>query len=115
MEYSKEQIDELRGLGTELKIFELEKITYFLISNLPLPDGCSPSRSDVLLRPSDRKDGYPSRLFFPQKVVSRLIRNWNPPDGALIGDRVWFAVSWKIEVPGLRLVQLVGAHLEAMR
>ena len=59
------------------------------------------------------RDGYPSRLFFAEKVQSKAVPepNWNA-NGARIAERNWHAFSWKTN-PNLRLAQMVAAHLRA--
>jgi hypothetical protein len=57
MSFPKEQTDELKIAATEVKEFEEAGVTYFLLSNLQLPDGCFPALADALLCPSAR-DGY---------------------------------------------------------
>lgn len=113
MSFPQEQIDALKALGTEVRIFVEGGITYFWILNLCLPDGCSPSQTDALLCPSAR-DNYPTRLFFSQRITSRVGLNWNA-NGVRIGEKVWHAFSWKDVSASLGLVQILTAHLGALR
>ena len=88
-------------------------VTYYLIPNLRLPEGCTPEQVDGLLCPTGR-DGYPSRLFLDRPVTCRTARNWNASNVRVL-ERNWFAVSWMVKTPGLRLAQLLAVHLEAFR
>jgi hypothetical protein len=61
------------------------------------------------MRPTARED-YPSRLYFSQKIAGPYTRNWNASD-ARIGERNWFAFSWKVDITNATLSQLLLAHL----
>lgn len=84
--------------------------TYLLLEKLVLPDCCTPSIVDALLCPTPR-DGYQSRLFFGQPIISGRSLNWNA-NGIRILDRNWHAFSWKVERPNLRLAEILIRHLE---
>lgn len=88
-------------------------VRYYRIPGLRLPEGCTPDRVDALLCPTGR-DGYPSRLFLEKAVTCRTARNWNASNVRIL-ERNWFAVSWMVKTPNLRLAQLLAAHLEAFR
>lgn len=108
--------DELRELLRQYP--ELEEgteagITYYIIPSLRLPEGCTPDRVDALLCPKGR-DGYSSRLFLERAVTCQAARNWNASNVRIL-ERNWFAVSWRVSAPNLRLAQLLAAHLEAFR
>lgn len=108
--------DELRELLRQYPDMEEGTETgvrYYLIPGLRLPEGCTPERVDALLCPTGR-DGYPSRLFLEQAVTCRTARNWNASNVRIL-ERNWFAVSWMVKTPNLRLAQLLAAHLEAFR
>ena len=75
-----------------------------------LPSGCSPAICDALLCPVPRDD-YPSRLYLSEKVGSPYDRNWNVSN-ARIGERNWFAFSWKAQLPNTAtLSQILVVHL----
>lgn len=113
MELNPSEVEELkRAFGNELKTFNEGGMPFILIEKLSLPNGCKPEHEDALLCPSSR-DGYPSRLFLASQIQSPIQRNWNAK-GVRIGERTWFAVSWKVEA-ALRLLQMVSAHLGAFR
>jgi hypothetical protein len=86
-------------------------LTYLCLSNVTLPTGCVPAQTDVLLCPFPR-EGYPSRLYFAERVQCPANLNWNGITRVL--ERNWYAFSWKIE-PQLRLLQMVQAHLLPLR
>lgn len=111
--YPQDQIDELKGLCSGLGLVEEAGRQYFLLTGLTLPQGCQPQKVDALLCPTAR-DGYPSRLFFSQRVKEPRPLNWNT-NGVRIGERNWHAFSWRIGGTGLRLVQMLISHLSALR
>jgi hypothetical protein len=112
MPFPEDQVAELKQLCPDVTEVEEAGCTFLLLPGLNLPDGCSPARTDVLLCPTAR-DGYASRLFFAEKVQSKVERNWNAT-GVRIAERNWHAFSWKAN-PNLRLAQMVAAHLGALR
>ncbi len=112
MSLSEDQIAEVKQLCPNVQLHEEAGCAYLLLPGLNLPDGCSPASMDALLCPSDR-DGYPSRLFFAEKVTSLKQLNWNA-NGVRIAERNWQAYSWKTN-PNLRLIQMIAAHLGALR
>lgn len=108
--------DEVRELSRQYPAVEEGTeggVVYYLIPDLRLPEGCTPDRVDALLCPTGR-DGYPSRLFLAKAVSCRPARTWNASNVRIL-ERNWFAVSWRVSTPNLRLAQLLGAHLEAFR
>jgi len=104
-----DQVDELKLLFGEIKVCEEVGITYFLIPNLQLPDGCTRAVVDALLCPTAR-DGYNARLFFAAQVKPGL--NWN--GNFRICERNWYAFSWRLDA-NLRLAQIVTSILSAMK
>ena len=111
MEFSQDQIDELKRIAPNLCITEERGIPYILIKELQLPAGCQPAVVDALLCPLPR-DGYESRLFFSQQITEIPQRNWNGKIRML--DRNWIAISWKVQ-GGLRLVETLMIHLNALK
>lgn len=112
MEFPPDQIEELKALADGVSAGEEGGFAYLLLPSLQLPTGCSPEKIDALLCPMPR-DGYPSRLFFASQITSSEQRNWNAT-GVRILKRNWYAFSWTVPI-GLRLAQLVGAHLKGLR
>ncbi len=112
MSFPDDQVAELKLLCPCIQHVEEAGCTYLLLPGLRLPAGCIPSRVNALLCPSAR-DGYPSRLFFAERLQSRVQLNWNA-NGVRIAERNWHAYSWKVN-SNLRLAQMVAAHLRALR
>ncbi|MGC4033249.1 MAG: hypothetical protein QM754_16255 [Tepidisphaeraceae bacterium] len=112
MSFPEDQIVELKALYPGLTRFAEAGTTYLLLPAAKLPDGCSPERTDLLLCPTAR-DGYPSRLFFAERVECGKSLNWN--GNARIVERNWQAYSWKVNRNDLRLAQLVTSHLRALQ
>lgn len=106
-----DQVGELKRLSRIVQQFVEAGCTYLLL-HLSLPNGCTPASTDALLCLTPR-DGYPSRLFFAERIQSAASLNWNAT-GVRIGERNWHAYSWKVN-ENLRLAQLVAAHLRALR
>lgn len=111
MNFPESEIKELKSIAPDLSYAQEGGQTYILIKDLPLPDGCTPAVSDVLLCPKGR-DGYESRLFFPAKITGGPIRNWN--GNLRVLDKNWFAFSWRVE-GGLRLAEMLLVHLTGLR
>lgn len=108
MAYPREQIEELKGYCKKVGALLELGIEFFHLEALDLPDGCTPATCNALLCPVP-KDGYPSRLFFSEQISSRFARNWN--GNIRIGEKNWYAFSWKVEIVSPTLVQLLLAHL----
>lgn len=114
MTFPADQIEELKTAFPSVQSAEEGGTVYFLIPQLSLPSGASPSEVDVLLCPTADRHGYQSRLFFAQQVQSPKPLNWNT-NGVRILERNWFAYSWKINQQGLRLMQILALHLRALQ
>lgn len=112
MPLPQDQVSELRLLCPNLRQADEAGRTYIFLPGLSLPEGCDPAVCDALLCPSER-DGYPSRLFFAERIKSRAELNWNST-GVRILETNWQAYSWKVN-PDMRLAQMVAAHVRALR
>jgi len=107
-----DQVQELKLLAPGVSSCEEAGFTYFLLPAFPLPAGCRPERTDLLLCPVPR-DGYTSRLYFAEHVACQASLNWN---GAVrVLERNWHAFSWGINQTDLRLAQMVLTHLRALK
>lgn len=84
--------------------------SFYFIPDLPLPPGCTPASTDALLCPTAR-DGYPSRLYFAERVQSPAALNWNMQPRVF--EQTWHAFSWS-NVPDLPLADLVLAYVRAL-
>jgi hypothetical protein len=113
MSFAEDELLELVALSSEVAVAMDGGQEFVLLSAVKLPDGCIPAAVDLLVAPNGR-DGYPSRVYFSQQVTSRVPRNWHVQN-TRIAERNWFAFSWRVNQGGLRLLQLVMAHLEALR
>jgi len=111
MPFSDDEVAELKHFFPDVQGAKEGGITYLLLQNAKLPQGCQPGSMDLLLCPNER-DGYPSRLYFAQKLQQPASLNWN--GNCRVLERNWCAFSWKVE-PGLRLAQMIQAHLRALR
>jgi hypothetical protein len=103
---------ELEQLCASAKEFtEFEK-TYVFLSQLRLPEGCTPAMVDALLCLSAR-DGYPTRLYFAQQISCKQALNWNAQNVPIL-QRNWFAYSWR-DVAAARPLEVLAQHLKALR
>lgn len=115
---SSDQIAELKILCPEPEYFEEGQLPFILLRNHTLPPGTTPAQCDVVLCPRDR-DGYPSRLFFSERVsrastaTTKDPLNWN--GNARLLERNWVAYSWKVSGGPYSLVQLLALHLRALQ
>jgi hypothetical protein len=110
MDYPKEQVEELKRYCSKLSALAEGAVTFLSLEGLRLPTGCNPQECDALLCPVPR-EGYPSRLYFSVMVSSPYSRNWNVSN-ARIGERNWFAFSWRVTPPSPTLAQMLVSHLE---
>lgn len=111
MEFPQVQIDELKQLSPSLSVSEEGGYTYFLIDNHPLPEGCSPAFTDLLLCPMP-KGGYSSILYFAEKPIGCVSRNWVGQVHIL--SKNWHSYSWQTAA-GHTLIQMLQIHLNALR
>jgi hypothetical protein len=112
MTFPGDQVKELAMIFPGTQYGEEGGVGYFQIPDLSLPPGRIPPSCDALLCPSGR-DGYASRLFLAQSIATPAGLNWNASN-VRVFERNWFAVSWRVR-DGLRLVQMISAHLDAFR
>lgn len=70
-----------------------------------------PQSLDLLVFPFPR-DGYPTRLFFSDKVEGPTKPNWNGQFH--YAERLWHAYSFNCVPASLRLAQIVSAHLQGL-
>ncbi len=112
MTFPEEDIAELKRYCATLSALTESGRTLLLLEGLRLPAGCTPRVCDALLCPF-QQDGYPSRLYFSAQVVSPFPKSWNVTN-ARIGERNWFAFSWRVDVANPTLPQMLRAHLEGL-
>jgi len=109
MEYPKDQTDDLKRYCSRLSAFTEGGVTFLYLEGLRLPVVCNPQVCDALLCPVER-EGYPSRLYLSVQVACPYSKNWNVTN-ARIGEKNWFAFSWKINLTSPTLSEMLVAHL----
>ncbi|HSD08861.1 hypothetical protein [Flavobacterium sp.] len=113
MDFSEDQILELKSIAPDLSIAQDGGYTYIRIDNLQLPDYCKPNVVNALLCPS-QKDGYESTLFYSAQITGTpKAGNWNRIGVRILGE-YWYAISWRVN-SGLRLSEMLLIHLGALR
>ncbi len=110
--FSKDEFEELQKVHPRATVAQEVGIAYILLPSVTLWEKCTPKTVDCLFCPVGR-DGYPSRLFFSERITSPTERNWHQT--ARILERNWITYSWRVNHSGLRLLQILGAHLEALK
>jgi hypothetical protein len=111
MPYTVEELDELKNnCCSNVCEFEEGGYSYLFIPLLKLPPGCIPERTDALLCPQSHS-GYPSRLFFLEKIQTPKTVNWNSE--AFILGKLWYAFSYN-NVSNMPLLHMVMNHLRGM-
>lgn len=113
MERSIEEIQALKRYCVGLSMFREAGAELYQFESLRLPLGCKPDTCDALLCPGPHNTGYPSRLFFSQKIECPFARNWNGIN-VRIGERNWQAYSWTVDPSGLTLEKILIAHLNGL-
>lgn len=109
MSYPKQQTDELKRYCKTLCVLSEGGIDFLQMEALHLPAGCTPDVCDALLCPV-AKDGYPSRLYFSTQITGPYMRNWNVTN-VRIGERNWWAFSWRVALASPTLALLLISHL----
>jgi hypothetical protein len=88
-------------------------LRYVHLPGLQLPAGCRPAATDCLLC-LDAVNGYPSRLYFAERVTKEgKALNWNG-DVHILG-RAWHAYSWNYVSSDQSEVGILSDHLAALR
>lgn len=111
MQITQDQLEKLKAAYPGAKLATEAGLTYILLPNVSVEAAEGTKTLDLLFCPEGR-DGYTSRLFFPERVVTKKKdRNWN--GNVRILERNWVAISWKTEGAS-SLVELVADHLRAL-
>lgn len=111
MDFEKDQIAELKLIAPDLSVAQEGGFTFIHITNLCMPEGCTPQVVNALLCPEPR-DGYSSRLFLSEQISNRSGLNWNGNIRVL--EKNWYAISWQTQ-PGHRLAEMLILHLKPFR
>lgn len=71
---------------------------------------------DALLSPKDGP-GYPTRLYLSQQIAERQTIGTMPANWTceVIGGRTWYTWSWKDVSQTLPLLEMLLAHMRALR
>lgn len=119
MTAASKQFAELSVLSTGVEAFEEAQQRYLLLKDAILPSGCVPSKMDLLLRQTEKGDGYGSVLYFAEHVRSERspppqpAPNWQGP--ARILERNWQWYSWQVPVgEPLTLLARILVHLRPL-
>ncbi len=116
MDRPQSEVEELKRVYPRTLVGQETNVSYYLVAGISLPDHCNPRVVDGLLCPVEQA-GYPSRMYFSQRVDrpphpdpnKRL--NWT---GMIrIMERNWNVLSWRVAAGvNQRLLQMVAAHIE---
>jgi hypothetical protein len=114
MPFSDEQVEAMKAHCAGVASCSQGTIEYLLVAGLRLPN-CKPDVVDALLCFGDRGEGYPTRLYFTERVApARAISlNWNA-NGVRILERNWYAFSWKVPL-GLSPEETLLEHMKPLR
>lgn len=110
MSHSDEESRELGDRFPGTAQAEEAKVIYFRIPDVTMPDGCSPSKVTLLLRPSPI-GGYEYRLYFSEKIDTPTPKNWG--ESVHILGQTWHAFSWQAKEK-VTLTQMVARLLRAL-
>jgi hypothetical protein len=105
------ELEELLLVCDEVLEHYEKGIRYLHLKGLRLPEGCQPSLINALLCLGAR-DGYPTRLFVSEQIVSAKsrARNWGP---FRVLASTWHCWSWKDVAASQRPGEILAAHLRA--
>lgn len=104
------ELSEIRVLCPDAEERDEGGLGYLYLPKLSIPKGTNSEALDGLLCLGAR-DGYPTRLFL-SAAVSGKGSNWT--SHAILG-RTWWACSWTGVLPNQRPMQILAAHLDALR
>lgn len=109
MDLNEQWKQEFISVFSDAKFLHEGGYNYAYIPQYVMPDGCTPAISPLLLCISP-KDGYDSRLYFPQQITGTVARNWN--SNIYVLDRTWHSISWRTQ-PGLSYLEMLMVNLSA--
>jgi len=113
MAITNDQRIELEAVCESVGSCVVGSIEYHLLTGLRLP-GCQPPTLDGMLCMGER-DGYPTRLFFSERVVPAkpYALNWKAQTDRIL-ERNWHVYSWKVP-QGLSPRETLEEHLKPLR
>jgi hypothetical protein len=103
-------IGALKTFSSEASTFTEAGLRYIHLPKFGLPSGCTPSEVDALLC-MDARDGYPTRLFFSERIAT-AVRTLNWHMTVTVAGTLWHAFSWT-GVPSSDPVEVLLGHLNA--
>jgi hypothetical protein len=100
----------LKRFSSDASTFTEAGLRYIHLPKLGLPTGCTPSEADGLLC-MDARDGYPTRLFFSERIATTArTLNWHMT--VTVAGTVWHAFSWN-GIPSSESLEVLLGHLNA--
>lgn len=110
MSTDQEQLAEIAALVPGARALSDAGINYIFFPGLKVSVGQEERLLDALLCPSQH-GGYTTRLFLAEPIPERG-QNWTTHN---ILSRSWHTWSWNNVPANLSLVQILSAHLRALR
>lgn len=104
------QLDELKRICTDAQVESEAGTDYIVLPDLKVVTGEQERILTGLLCPTQH-GGYSTRLFLSEKIPERG-QNWTLH---YIASRNWHVCSWNNVPSNLTLVQMLSAHLKALR
>lgn len=105
-----QQLEKIQTLHREASLLQEGDTTFIFLPGFSFHAAGQSVTMDLLLSPSAHT-GYPTRLFFQNKIEGRGT-NWNQ---FCIGGRQWWAHSWNNVPESLPWIKILYAHLEALK
>ena len=104
-------LTEVKRFSSDASSFTESGLRYVHLPGLALPRGCTPLKADALLC-VDGRDGYPTRLFFAERIATTA-RSLNWHMTVTVAGTLWHAFSWT-GVPSGEPVAVLLGHLNAL-
>lgn len=110
---NQEDLNELKKVCSGAKVMQEGGIDYVYLPELDVITSQASYKLDSLLCPSQHPSGYMTRLFLTESLNGcGQSNNWTQHH---ILDRNWHCWSWQNVPPTQSLVQILAAHLRALR
>ncbi len=116
MTITDEQIESLRRICIGAVIKTDSGREYIFLPGLKVTINHEQKTLDGLLCPSER-EGYKTRLFLSETIADRSTINGKPANWSsqVILGRTWYSWSWQGVEATLPLIQMLLAHVGALR